>query len=89
MAIFTKTYVGATSLVIEKKDGFNYISIQVDGGSTASAEILGTANLSDATPSGNASITAGNSLSFVRQDAYPLEFTLTIPSGCTVYFVAY
>lgn len=88
MSLFTKKLTGASTLSIVKEDGFNWIAIGVSTSSTANATILGTNKLGDGTISEEADILIGQSLTIDTKGQYPIEFILTIPSGCVVNIIA-
>ena len=76
-----------TARVIVKEDGFTWITVQVLSTSTAGATFLLTGKFADGTTSDAVTIEAGNSVTLDTKGQYPIECTITAPSGCTISFI--
>jgi hypothetical protein len=85
---FTYKITGASTFVLDPKEGFVWISISVSTDSTSVATILGTTPLNNGTESIASDILIGQSVILDKKGAYPIAFTLTVPSGCIVNIIA-
>ena len=86
--MFTQKITGADTFELLATEGFVWVSVSVESTSTTDATILGKSKLGIGTASNQATIEKGQSITVDTKGQYPIEFTLTIPSGCTVNIIA-